>query len=203
MALAALQSVEAAWVWFYTAGMERTEATRRRQEIHSAQWEFGELVARTTPGPWVALTRAAHQFVAGIPADVSWRFTCGRSTLSVAGAPELGAALLLLAAFAVAMPAALLFVLFGPTGEAADATTTEALTAYVVIVTLAICGGGLVAYGRFPVAGSVAVAAGSLCIALSMWWMPHLMALAVAGMVAAVVAAVRSARARSGEPLDN
>jgi hypothetical protein len=68
-----VETVVLGWVRLYTRGTEIGARDDRRAEIESDLWEHRNHFAREGEGPSVSSVSILGRWVAGIPADVSWR----------------------------------------------------------------------------------------------------------------------------------
>jgi len=67
------ETVVLGWVWLYTLGSEIGARNDRRAEIESDLWEHRNYAAPEGDGSSVTAVSILGRWVAGIPADLSWR----------------------------------------------------------------------------------------------------------------------------------
>jgi hypothetical protein len=186
------EQMDRAWVWFYTAGMEPEAAEARRLELASDQFEMTAFASSNNwRGRELCLQRLVR-WLAGVPADLSWRIGRGTSGLSRAGMPDLLAALLLIIGGTLLLPLSLLLTISG------HRFGTEAQGEQFFFFALAVIGllviGGFLLQDYRPRLGAVIVSFGGACVALPLWWSVSAPAAAV---LAVAFVALRARRERS------
>lgn len=76
-----------AWCWLYTQELREPLRSDRRQEISSDLWEHQRHLAADGRGPVSTGAAILKRVLAGLPADIGWRWEVGRGHLLSVGRP--------------------------------------------------------------------------------------------------------------------
>lgn len=198
--LTAVHGAERGWVWLYTAGMPAESAERRRGEVAADAWAHLQWALDREESELRTAVQASVQFIGGILSDVSWRLGLRAAGFSRAMSWEAVAAFLIVLGCVAALPAALFFGFQGQDWIMDGGGPRSGLFAlFVAAVAGALLFCGLAVFDRHPRAGATLVVLTALAIAVSMWWSPAAVIVAIGMATAAIFAARHVVRSR----LDN
>jgi hypothetical protein len=143
-------------------------AERRRTELDSDQGDMTELARAEQWSEYDLLIQRSLRWLLGVPADILWRLSLGRSSLSVRGLSELAVASLLVGGCLISVP---LSIGLAVTGENFEGHAgSQRLMAFLVPVVLLHCVGGFLIQELKPLAGTVIALIGVLSISIALWW---------------------------------
>jgi hypothetical protein len=183
------------WVRWYTHGLPRDAAERRRAEVASDLWEHERDASEAGLSDLAISVEVVGRVLSGMPADLSWRRALGRQprTRLVNGgkhmskhAERLEGIFLVLVAFNIALAAAMLPV-----------TGSDVLYGIRALAVVALLVAGLALRTRAPMSslGLVVIGAAGM---VSLWfWLPPLYLL---GFATIVVGVITTRRPRRREP---